>query len=154
MDHRPPGDFPVPELNLRLAGPADRAFLLSLSPGPLPQLQIEARERQYRQGFPGCELWIVQAGGVAAGQLWIWRTLHQTRILDLTLRPEYRNRGLGTALLRRIMREGRRVTLSVAASNTGAQSLYRRLGFRVTHQGETHWRMEADPDAPGGFSGQ
>ena len=48
--------------------------------------------------------------------------------------PEYRNRGLGTALLYQSLEGFRRagvarVYLEVTAENTGAMRLYRRLGF-------------------------
>ena len=55
-------------------------------------------------------------------------------IQNLGITPEYRNRGLGTALLYQSLEGFRqagvaRVYLEVTAENTGAMRLYRRLGF-------------------------
>ena len=48
---------------------------------------------------------------------------------DLYIFPAFRRRGIGTAIIRRCCAEGP-VTLYVFTRNTGALSLYRRLGFR------------------------
>ena len=48
---------------------------------------------------------------------------------DLYVFPEFRNRGIGTAVIRHCCAQGP-VMLYVFTKNTGALSLYRRLGFR------------------------
>lgn len=145
MDYCAPGHFPFAELALRPAGPADREFLLSLWAGPLPELQLAARERDYQRNFPGALLQIITAGGISVGILWTCRAPGEIRLLDLTLAPAYRGAGLGAHLLRHLLAEGLRVTLTVAAANTGAIRLYRRLGFKVIAKDEVHWRMAAGP---------
>jgi ribosomal-protein-alanine N-acetyltransferase len=55
-------------------------------------------------------------------------------IMNVSVDPDYRRRGIATALLRDVLdRAGgasQRYTLEVRRSNTGAMELYRRLGFR------------------------
>ncbi len=55
-------------------------------------------------------------------------------IHDLAVLPDFRNRGIGRALLDKVEREARergccRVTLEVHDSNSGAKKLYRDAGF-------------------------
>ena len=51
---------------------------------------------------------------------------------DLYVLPEYRNRGVGTAILRRCLACGKPVFLYVFTQNTRAVALYEREGFRKT----------------------
>lgn len=60
--------------------------------------------------------------------------------LSMALLPSHRGRGIGTALLRRLLaaaaRESEAVSLSVSASNA-ALRLYERVGFTVVGEGES-----------------
>jgi RimJ/RimL family protein N-acetyltransferase len=55
-------------------------------------------------------------------------------VLGIGLLPEFRGKGLGTALLRRVLEHGCkryvRVELTVRAANTRAIALYEKLGFK------------------------
>lgn len=52
---------------------------------------------------------------------------------DLYILPEFQNRGLGTAVIKKCCAENNLpVMLYVFTRNTGAFALYQRLGFRVT----------------------
>ena len=85
-----------------------------------------------------CHIYVVRTPECAvAGFCAFWLVFDEIHINNVALRPEYRNQGLGTALLRHVMAEGRqlgakRATLEVRASNTGARRLYERLGFVVS----------------------
>jgi ribosomal protein S18 acetylase RimI-like enzyme len=75
---------------------------------------------------------LAEAGGELAGVCLNWST---GWVKDLAVRPEWRRRGLGEALLRHTFRElfqrgVRRIGLKVDSRNgTGAPRLYERLGF-------------------------
>jgi ribosomal-protein-alanine N-acetyltransferase len=63
-----------------------------------------------------------------------WRVLDEMHINNLAVDPAYRRQGIGTALLRFVMRKGaelgaRRASLEVRRSNDVARHLYEHLGF-------------------------
>jgi len=65
-----------------------------------------------------------------------WLVFDEIHINNIAIVPELRGRGIGTALLQRVIEEARRLgarraTLEVRASNEGARKLYERLGFYV-----------------------
>jgi ribosomal-protein-alanine N-acetyltransferase len=64
-----------------------------------------------------------------------WRVADQAHINNLAVRPELRQRGLGSQLLRAVIAEAQKlgaatVTLEVRRSNVAAQRLYLRAGFQ------------------------
>jgi len=69
---------------------------------------------------------------VGFGQLARWG--RRGEIADLIIRPEWRERGIGTALISRLIHIARQqnfreIEIGVAESNIRALGLYRRLGF-------------------------
>jgi ribosomal-protein-alanine N-acetyltransferase len=65
-----------------------------------------------------------------------WLVFDEIHINNFALRPGFRGQGIGTALLNRVLEDGRqlgarRATLEVRASNEGARRLYERMGFYV-----------------------
>jgi ribosomal-protein-alanine N-acetyltransferase len=65
-----------------------------------------------------------------------WLVFDEIHINNVAVRPQFRGRGIGTALLHRVLAEARqlgakRATLEVRASNEAARRLYERLGFYV-----------------------
>lgn len=85
-----------------------------------------------------CHIFVVRTPDVrVAGFCAFWLVFDEIHINNVALRPALRNRGLGTALMHRIMHEARqlgarRATLEVRASNVGARRLYERLGFTIS----------------------
>ncbi|MEV7934404.1 bifunctional helix-turn-helix transcriptional regulator/GNAT family N-acetyltransferase [Curtobacterium sp. NPDC089185] len=76
--------------------------------------------------------------------------------LTLAVEPRGRGRGIGTALLTRLLAAGRTagwpgVSLSVEDGNTGARILYERVGFRtVGRNGDSDTMLVRFRPAPGG----
>ena len=65
-----------------------------------------------------------------------WLVVDEIHINNVAILPEYRGRGFGTRLMRRVLTEGRRLgatraTLEVRASNDQARRFYEGLGFRA-----------------------
>ena len=84
-----------------------------------------------------CHIYVVRTPEHAvAGFCAFWLVLDEIHINNVALRPGLRGRGLGTALMRHVFGEARRLgarraTLEVRVSNSGARRLYERLGFSV-----------------------
>ncbi len=84
-----------------------------------------------------CHIVLVRTGDCAvAGFCAFWLVFDEVHINNVAMRPRFRAQGIGTALLRHVLAEARRLgarraTLEVRASNERARRLYERLGFYV-----------------------
>ncbi len=138
-------------VSLRPASEADRAFLErlfrsvrwdELAPTDWPDQvkidfltsQFDLQQRHYRLAFAGADFDVIEHDGVAIGRLSVDRTTPNLHLVEISLAPEWRGRGVGGALLAQLQNEvrrglGARVILNVERTNVGAQQLYRRLGF-------------------------
>ena len=122
------------------------------------EMQFEAQDRAYRENYPDADCAILLVGGRAAGRLYLHETAEACRVVDISLLPECRGRGIGAAILREVQRQaaaaGRGVTLHVEASNR-ARRLYERLGFRLTGAvNGTYLGMEWLPPPAGAAEGK
>lgn len=84
-----------------------------------------------------CHIYVVRMDDCrVAGFCAFWLVLDEIHINNVAMRPQFRQQGIGTALLQHVLAEARtlgarRATLEVRASNEGARRLYERLGFYV-----------------------
>ena len=66
-------------------------------------------------------------------------------IQNIVISPAFQNRGIGTGLIRNVLREAGKknlpVRLQVLKVNARARDLYERLGFVITGETETHYKM-------------
>ncbi|HEY0632965.1 MAG TPA: GNAT family N-acetyltransferase [Thermoleophilaceae bacterium] len=150
---------------LRPVTDADRAFLIELygstREGELAQVewtpgareafveqQFSAQDAHYRANYPGATLDVIEVDGAPAGRLYVHRGPREIRIMDIALAPEFRCRGIGTALLQGLTAEadesGRRLSIHVEMDNP-ARSLYERLGFRAAGEYGIYVLMERPP---------
>ncbi len=100
-----------------------RAFLAS---------QFQTQKQQYGATYSGLERLIIEAASGPAGRLYVLHTERELRVVDISLLPEWRNHGIGTALLLELGCEAdhaqKPLCLQVERHNP-ALRLYRRLGF-------------------------
>lgn len=110
--------------------------------------QFDCQHRHYLQHYSDCELLVVERDGERVGRIYVDRWEDQIRLVDISLLPEHRGHGLGTALLQGLLDEGRErglpVTIHVERDNA-ALRLYRRLGFRVLDDEGIYYLMEWRP---------
>jgi ribosomal protein S18 acetylase RimI-like enzyme len=96
-------------------------------------MQFSAQRQHYRRTYPGARFEIIERGASSIGRLYVHERSDEIRIIDIVVAPEARNQGIGGALLRALLDEGRRsrrpVTIHVERFNP-ARRLYDRLGFR------------------------
>jgi ribosomal protein S18 acetylase RimI-like enzyme len=112
--------------------------------------QFDFQRRHYRTYYPATKWGVLEDNGVPMGRLYLERRATTLLIIDIALLPEWRRRGLGTALLEWVGAQahaaGKSVTVAVEKNNR-AQTLYRRLGFREIGDHGVHWDMEWDAAA-------
>ena len=92
----------------------------------------------------------MEKDGQPIGRLWIDEWRDQIRLVDVALMPEWRGRGIGSALLRDILARGvaagKPVTIHVEAYNP-ALSLYQRFGFQQVDTNGMYYLMKWSPAA-------
>lgn len=111
--------------------------------------QFEAQHRYYREHYSEASFDVIVADGHPIGRLYVARWPKEIRIVDIALLPEYRNSGIGTALLEGFISEseesGKPLSIHVERFNP-ALRLYERLGFREAADKGVYLLMEREPD--------
>ncbi|MDQ4098122.1 MAG: GNAT family N-acetyltransferase [Actinomycetota bacterium] len=152
------------EVALRPVGPGDdellfrvyaatRAEELAVVPwddsvkGEFLRQQFDVQRAAY-EGYAGSSRQVVLVGGEPAGRLYVARSDAEIVIIDIALLPEYRGRGIGTALVRGVLDEatagGKVVRMHVERHNP-ALRLYERLGFSIAEDRGVYLFLEAAP---------
>jgi GNAT superfamily N-acetyltransferase len=141
-------------VTLRPAGPEDEGFIIEaygstrereLADVPWSpeqkqafiEMQHAAQQAHYRKFYPEGEQSVILWGGRPVGRVYVARIEKQIRILDITVLPGYRNRRVGSTIIKELMSEGERTGKPVAImveSYNPSLALFERLGFT---QGET-----------------
>jgi len=115
---------------------ATRAFLWA---------QFEHEDRDWMLHQPGAECMVVLRDGSPVGRLYLARSPQEIRVMDLTLLPEHRGRGIGRRLLGALLDEARSTRRTVRM-NVGRASpmveLCRKLGFLPAATRGGQWLME------------
>lgn len=80
-----------------------------------------------------------------AGMVVVWVVLDEAHIATIAVHPDYRQTGVGRALLavalqQSFQRGAKRAMLEVRASNEAAQSLYRQFGFEIVSRRSQYYR--------------
>jgi ribosomal protein S18 acetylase RimI-like enzyme len=160
-------EIAVPEgtVRLRPALAADGPFQFDLfrvhnmgmlQRGGLPQamvdslatMQYRSRRQSYRDGFPRARWSIIELAGVPVGELIENDEADAVYIVDVTLRPEQRRRGIGSALVRSVIAAGAKrggVRALVLINNEASLGLFRRLGFVETGRDGAHVELRWRP---------
>lgn len=114
------------------------------------RFQFETRQSQYRKNYTDVRFDLILMGGNAIGNIYVAQFFNEIRLVDITLLPEFRNRGIGYALINDLLDEAKRlqkkVTLHVQQGNPALQ-LYDRLGFFETGEQGIYKRMEWSPSS-------
>lgn len=113
--------------------------------------QFQAQRHHYRTYFGGCAFDVLEHRGEPAGRLYVDVRKTNLHIVDIALLPEWRGRGVGTAIITAMQTSaraaGKGVGIFVEKFNP-ALRLYRRLGFADIADHEIYlemeWRSQAD----------
>jgi ribosomal protein S18 acetylase RimI-like enzyme len=108
-------------------------------------MQFSAQQKHYRAYFPHATHDMILAEGQAIGRLYVDRRETEIRILDITLLPQARGRGIGTQILLDLMKEAdhrnQSCSIYVECFNRSL-GLFQRLGFVKTEESGASWLME------------
>jgi ribosomal protein S18 acetylase RimI-like enzyme len=108
-------------------------------------LQFRAQQTGYRGSFPGAEFQVIICEGRPVGRLVVHRAATEWLLVDLALLTGYRDRGIGTSLIRELAAAataaGQPLRLTVLQGQRAGR-LYQRLGFIKIGQSGLHDLME------------
>ncbi len=136
-------------INVRSAQPADEPFFSSLDARLSEENPNSGGNRHSLS--PGTEVQSIIVDGENAGRLIIERASGGLVITDISLLPEWRNSGIGTAALRRVFGEAAATQKPVCATvptGGGASRFFERLGFVKIAEGNFGAKMEWRALAP------
>ncbi len=109
----------------------------------------EARQHaSFAEWFKADEVSVITADGLDVG--WIQQRLDDSSILlgSIYVVPAMQRRGIGSRVIQALLQLGRQkskpVTLAAMKINPAIE-LYKRLGFRITHEDEYKVYMQVDP---------
>lgn len=152
-------------VSLRPAHPKDQEFLFRLYAttreeefaalgwdraqlGALLRMQFSAQSRWYETAYASAEQSIVMSDGQPVGRIMVHRGADAATLVDISLLPEHRGRGIGAKLIHGLIEQCGRdripLRLQVLKTNPAAQ-LYKRLGFVTTGEDGVYLRMEKQP---------
>ncbi len=112
--------------------------------------QFESQHSYYQQVYQDATFETICLGNEPVGRLYLWESDRQIRIVDIALLPEFRNQGIGSRILKRLIEKSdlssKVLCIHVEVYNQ-ALSLYQRLGFEVKDQTGVYHYMERKPQS-------
>lgn len=115
------------------------------------KMQFDAQQNYYQQKYPTADHDIIHLHETPLGRLYVARLEEEVRIVDITLLPQHRGRGIGTHLLTELMNEAtnKRLPLRIYVETFNPSlKLFERLGFTQTAQHGMHLLMQWPPGIP------
>jgi ribosomal protein S18 acetylase RimI-like enzyme len=111
-------------------------------------MQYHCQQKSYRTQYPAMECNIILHEGKKAGRLMTAETGGDLVVIDLTLLPEFQNRGLGSSLLAKMQQKAANINLPLRLSvfnGNRARRLYEKIGFRAVENNEMYTIMRWNP---------
>jgi ribosomal protein S18 acetylase RimI-like enzyme len=107
--------------------------------------QFALQHAHYLRHFGDAAFLIVENARTPLGRLYLDRSAAPHVLVDISLLPQWRGQGIGTALIAHAQglaaAAGQALSLHVLHANPAAQRLYARLGFVAIDAGQTHLTM-------------
>ena len=117
------------------------------------RMQFAAQDTSYRAAFPDASYDLVVSGADVLGRLYVDRGETAWQVIDLSLLPRHRGKGIGTWLLTDVLASagaaGKPVRMHVERFNP-ARRLYGRLGFREIADKGVYLLLEWQPGSLSG----
>ena len=118
----------------------DLALLPAELRAPLLDMQFRSQRGSYRVTFPDARYSMILVDQIPVGRMILDEQQDSIHLVDISILPEFRNRGIGSQVLRELISRGKPVNLMVRKENR-AYGLYRRVGFEETVRDEMYVRM-------------
>lgn len=112
--------------------------------------QFDKQHRHYLQHYPRAQWWVLTHQYTPMGRLYLEQTARELRVMEISLMPDHRNQGLGTALMRALLghADGQQLTVALHVEPFNpALRLYERLGFVHAETRGVYWFMQRPPAA-------
>jgi ribosomal protein S18 acetylase RimI-like enzyme len=117
------------------------------------RMQLAAQDTHYRAAFPDASYDLIVSGADVLGRLYVDRGETAWQVIDLSLLPRHRGKGIGTRLLTDVLASagaaGKPVRMHVERFNS-ARRLYGRLGFREIADKGVYLLLERQPGSLSG----
>ena len=112
-------------------------------------MQSTAQLTEYKTKFPGATFQVIIYNKKNAGRFYTGENETEIRLLDITLLPEFRGKGIGKYLLQQLIERSnktqKKLSLHVEPSNP-ILKLYQRVGFIYIKNNGRYYYMEREPD--------
>lgn len=112
-------------------------------------MQSMAQLAEYKTKFPGAAFQVIIFNTKDAGRFYTWENDEEIRLIDITVLPKFRGKGIGTSLLTGLIKRSgkvqKKISLHVDPANP-VLLLYLRLGFIHVKNNGRHYYMERNPD--------
>jgi ribosomal protein S18 acetylase RimI-like enzyme len=139
-----------PALELRPAAPSDQkaffALHVLLFRDEIQQIwgwDDESQWENFKKEWDEARTLAIYHHGVLAG--WVQTTKHPDHLylLNLAIDPQFQNRGIGSAVISWLQQEAgaRAIELQVFRTNPRVLALYQRLGFEITEELDSGFRL-------------
>jgi ribosomal protein S18 acetylase RimI-like enzyme len=148
---------PLPETSLRTARQDDYGFALDLYLESTRPLLLDLGRwdetrilDRFAEGWTPEQTRMICAAGARIGFIQVSESASTVHIDQLHIVAPFRSRGIGSRLIRDVMRRardaGKTVGLNVIRGNLRAIALYRRLGFDTATEDEEKIQMRWSPE--------
>jgi ribosomal protein S18 acetylase RimI-like enzyme len=163
-----PADLAAQGFSFRTEGVGDDGFLLALyrstravelsqfgwsdeQKGLFIAQQFDAQRRHYRGTLKACSFDVIEKMGMPIGRLYVEERPEDLHVVDIALVPSERGQGIGTSLLRGLIKNAARankgISLFVERFNP-ALALYLRLGFAMAGDHGIYLEMKHPAPVP------
>lgn len=113
------------------------------------EFQFNAQHAHYTSTFKGAEFNIITFNKINIGRLYTCESEKEIRLIDISLLPKYRGKGIGTRILKNLIEKsnttGKVLNLHVLQTSP-ALKLYKLLNFKITENNNSHFYMEHLPE--------
>lgn len=111
-------------------------------------MQSMAQLFEYKTKFPGAAFQVIIFNKQSAGRFYTWENDNEIRLIDITLLPKFRGKGIATALLGDLIKRSNKVQKKISLHvdpMSPALHLYLRMGFIHIKNNGRHYYMERNP---------